>query len=82
MNDREPSDWQELTRLTGGAPFVVERVRLAGKDIAIEGAFQCMLQFADVGLKIVGLGDEYPANHGGQQHGNGESQGQMAPKSL
>jgi len=35
----EPSDWQELTRLTGGQPFVVERVRLAGKDIAIEGAF-------------------------------------------
>ena len=35
----EPSDWQELTRLTGGAPFVVERVRLAGKEIAIEGAF-------------------------------------------
>jgi hypothetical protein len=39
MNEREPSDWQELTRLTGGAPFVVERVRLAGKDIAIEGSF-------------------------------------------
>jgi hypothetical protein len=39
MPHREPSDWQELTRLTGGAPFVVERVRLAGKDIAIEGAF-------------------------------------------
>ncbi len=35
----DPSDWQELTRLTGGQPFVVERVRLAGKDIAIEGAF-------------------------------------------
>src|ERR1700691_3532189 len=35
----EQNDWQELTRLTGGAPFVVERVRLAGKDIAIEGAF-------------------------------------------
>jgi hypothetical protein len=35
----DPSDWQELTRLTGGAPFVVERVRLAGKDIAIEGSF-------------------------------------------
>ncbi|HTX51261.1 MAG TPA: DUF2089 domain-containing protein [Caulobacteraceae bacterium] len=33
------SDWQELTRLTGGQSFVVERVRLAGKDIAIEGAF-------------------------------------------
>ena len=39
MPNPEPSDWQELTRLTGGAPFVVERVRLAGKDIAIEGAF-------------------------------------------
>ena len=36
---REQNDWQELTRLTGGAPFVVERVRLVGKDIAIEGAF-------------------------------------------
>ena len=39
MHHPEPSDWQELTRLTGGAPFVVERVRLVGKDIAIEGAF-------------------------------------------
>jgi hypothetical protein len=35
----DPTDWQELTRLTGGAAFVVERVRLVGKDIAIEGAF-------------------------------------------
>ena len=34
------SDWQELTRLTQGHPFVVERVRLAGKGIAVEGAFQ------------------------------------------
>ena len=33
-------DWQELTRLTGGAAMVVERVRLVGKDIAIEGAFE------------------------------------------
>jgi hypothetical protein len=32
-------DWQELTQLTGGAPVVVERVRLAEKDIAIEGSF-------------------------------------------
>jgi hypothetical protein len=39
MTNREPTDWQELTRLTGGQPFVVERVRLVGKDIAIEGAF-------------------------------------------
>jgi hypothetical protein len=35
----DTNDWQDLTRLTGGAPFVVERVRLTGKDIAIEGAF-------------------------------------------
>jgi hypothetical protein len=38
MSD-EPHDWQELTRLTGDQPFVIERVRLMGKDIAIEGAF-------------------------------------------
>jgi len=35
----DPSDWQELTRLTGGQPFVVERVRLTERDIAIEGSF-------------------------------------------
>lgn len=34
------SDWQELTRLTQGQPIVVERVRLTGKDIAIEGRFE------------------------------------------
>jgi len=33
-------DWQELTRLTGGRPLVVERVRLAGTDVAIEGSFE------------------------------------------
>jgi hypothetical protein len=33
-------DWQELTRLTGNAPIVVERVRLANKDIRIEGEFE------------------------------------------
>ncbi len=34
------SDWQELSRLTQGQPLVVERVRLSGKDVAIEGAFE------------------------------------------
>jgi hypothetical protein len=34
------SDWQELTQLTQGQPIVVERVRLAGKDIVIEGRFE------------------------------------------
>ena len=31
--------WQELTQLSGGTPLVVERVRLANSDIAIEGGF-------------------------------------------
>jgi hypothetical protein len=33
-------DWQVLTRLTGGAPFEIERVRLIGPDVAIEGRFE------------------------------------------
>jgi len=34
------NDWLELTQLTQGRPIVVERVRLADKDIAIEGSFE------------------------------------------
>jgi hypothetical protein len=38
---REPSvDWQELTDLTRGQPFVVERVRLTGSGVAVEGQFE------------------------------------------
>ncbi len=33
-------DWQELTNLTRGQPFHVERVRLAGNGVAIEGEFE------------------------------------------
>lgn len=33
-------DWQELTGLTRGRPFVVERIRLAESDVAIEGRFE------------------------------------------
>jgi hypothetical protein len=33
------SDWQALTRLTGGAALEIERVRLVDQDIAIEGRF-------------------------------------------
>ena len=32
-------DWMELTKLTGGAPLTVERVRVKEKDIAVEGSF-------------------------------------------
>ncbi len=40
MTTHRETDWQELTRLTQGEPLIVERVRLAGKDIAIEGRFE------------------------------------------
>jgi len=33
-------DWQELTRITHGRSVLVERVRLADSDIAIEGPFE------------------------------------------
>ena len=39
MADSQTQDWQELTRLTQGAPLVVERVRLADRGIILEGAF-------------------------------------------
>lgn len=34
-----PQDWDALTRLTAGALFEIERVRLVSEDIAIEGRF-------------------------------------------
>ena len=33
-------EWQALTRLTGGVAFEIERVRLTGPDVAIEGRFE------------------------------------------
>jgi len=33
-------NWQELTKITGGGPLLVERVRLKDKDIAVEGSFE------------------------------------------
>jgi hypothetical protein len=39
-NSKISRDWQELTQLTQGKPIVVERVRLEGKGIAIEGQFE------------------------------------------
>ena len=40
MTTHRETDWQELTRLTQGEPLIVERLRLARKDIAIEGRFE------------------------------------------
>jgi hypothetical protein len=34
------SDWQDLTYLTQGVAFTVERVRIPENDIAIEGSFE------------------------------------------
>ena len=33
-------EWQELTQLTQGKRILVERVRFAEKDVAIEGSFE------------------------------------------
>lgn len=40
MSDTKTQDWQALSELTRGRPIVVERVRLAGQGVAIEGAFE------------------------------------------
>jgi hypothetical protein len=37
---RSSRDWQELTQLTQRHPVVIERVRIADRDIAIEGSFE------------------------------------------
>jgi hypothetical protein len=47
---KSASEWQELLKLTQGTPLVVERVRLAGRDIAIEGAFE-LPQLAKLSLE-------------------------------
>jgi hypothetical protein len=39
VSSTSASDWQALTKLTGGSRFEIERVRLVDQDIAIEGRF-------------------------------------------
>ena len=36
----KPREWQELTHITQSEPIVIERVRLIGSGIAIEGEFE------------------------------------------
>src|ERR1700683_2333133 len=50
INTYETADWQELTQLTRGQRIVVQRVRIADKDIAIEGSFE-LPQLARLGLE-------------------------------
>ena len=33
-------DWHELTRLTGGYPLTIERVKIEERDIVLEGSFE------------------------------------------
>lgn len=33
-------DWQELTKITRGAPLLIERVRLKDEDLCLEGSFE------------------------------------------
>lgn len=40
MVTMKTEDWQALSELAQGRPIVVERVRLADRDIAIEGSFE------------------------------------------
>jgi hypothetical protein len=35
-----PKEWHELTKITQGAPVVIERVHLADRELAIEGEFE------------------------------------------
>ncbi|MGA8441805.1 MAG: DUF2089 family protein [Candidatus Sulfotelmatobacter sp.] len=44
------TDWQELTQLTRGQRILVQRVRIADKDIAIDGSFE-LPQLARLGLE-------------------------------
>lgn len=39
-HERKIKEWQELTQLTQGRALLVERVRLADQDVAIEGHFE------------------------------------------
>ncbi len=38
-NPKPASDWQELLRIAQGGSLIVERVRIAEKNISVEGAF-------------------------------------------
>jgi len=57
------TDWQELTRVTQGRPIIVERVRLADKDIVIEGSFE-LPQLARLSLEDQVFVTAFVRSHG------------------
>ena len=58
-----PLDWQELTRLTGGEPITVERVRLARNGVAVEGSFE-LPQLARLSVEDQVLVTAFVISHG------------------
>src|SRR3954467_2607134 len=38
-NRKTGSDWQDLLRISQGAPIVIERIRIPEKGLAVEGTF-------------------------------------------
>lgn len=44
------SEWQDLLRIAQGSPIVIERVRIPGKQIAVEGEFT-LPQLAQLSLE-------------------------------
>jgi len=61
--DRKNRDWQELTQLTQGRALIVERVRLADRDIAIEGSFE-LPQLARLSLEDQVFVTAFVRSHG------------------
>lgn len=61
--DPKNRDWQELTQLTQGQELIVERVRLADRDIAIEGSFE-LPQLARLGLEDQVFVTAFVRSHG------------------
>ncbi len=56
-------DWQELANLTQGRPIIIERIRLADRDIAIEGQFE-LPQLAQLSLEDQVFVTAFVRSHG------------------
>jgi hypothetical protein len=39
LDSKSASDWQDLLRIAQGSPLIIERVRISGKQIVVEGQF-------------------------------------------
>ena len=62
-SEQKNRDWHELTELTRGRELVVERVRLADREIAIEGSF-ALPQLARLSLEDQVFVTAFVRSHG------------------